>query len=400
MKKIIACALLVLTIALFTGCSITNDMLPTRGDSAAETLTDKVASLEEVVGKRGGNAKKDAAEDSKEAEPAQKGPMSPADLAEYTQACTVTINVQMHGGGEGAGSGFFIDDEGTIATSYHVIDSAESISVALGSGGSYEVTEIIDFSEMYDIALLKIDYNSKDHLKFAKETGRTGETVYAVGSSLGFLDGTFSDGIISNSSRKVGSINCIQTTAAISHGNSGGPLVNEYGEVIGINAFSYENGESLNLAVKASMLDELAKNKNWNLNQYREWYKKEIDRSYKVWNYSTKEYELSKINTYQHVTGSTCIASDYDWDLVSDGDYSDVAEGYVEDMGVFFYLYDADEFDQYTEYLNSIGFTFVESKDYTNGISYYYENEFSGYRLDMFIEEGSDGALVIEPYCN
>lgn len=324
--------------------------------------------------------------------------MSLPDLAEYVQARTVTISVETTDGGESTGSGFFIDGDGTLVTSYHVIDAANSISVEIQDGAKYAVEEIVDFSELYDVAVLKLDVSGNDYLKMCEKEIRTGEAAYAVGSSLGFLNGTFSDGIISNTSRKVGMIQCVQTTAAISSGNSGGPLVNAYGEVIGINAFSYQGGENLNLAVKMDALDKLTMDKNWGISQYREWYKKEINRSYKVWNYTDKAFELSKVNTYQHVTGQTCFGSDYDWDFL-DGDFETIVDGYHDDYGVFFYEYDVSEFDAYTEYLNSIGFTYQESKDYSEGISYFYENEFTGHCVDIFVMDG-DQYIIIEPYCN
>lgn len=328
--------------------------------------------------------------------------MSTVDLAEYVQKRTVTINVNLKDGGTSAGSGFFVDDQGTVVTSYHVIDAADSISVEVSDGGKYDVTKIVDFSEIYDVAVLKIDYSGNDYLTYIDEKCRTGESVYAVGSSLGTLTGTFSDGIISSTSRTVGLIDCVQTTAAISNGNSGGPLVNVYGEVIGINAFSYIGGENLNLAVTIDTLDELSMDKNWNISQYREWYKKEIDRSYLVWNYTYEEYEQSKINTYQHITGSDCIYSYYDWKFLDSYYYNNQVKGYNPEYGIFCYEYDVEKLDQYTEYLNSIGFVFMESEDFEEGTSYYYENEFSGFMMDIFTYTDKDGKefVIIEPYTN
>ena len=71
--------------------------------------------------------------------------MSLPDLAEYVQARTVTISVETTDGGESTGSGFFIDGEGTLVTSYHVIDAANSISVEIQDGAKYDVEEIVDF---------------------------------------------------------------------------------------------------------------------------------------------------------------------------------------------------------------------------------------------------------------
>ena len=173
--------------------------------------------------------------------------LSSTDLAEYVQERTVTVNVTKIAGDNTAGSGFFIDDEGTIVTNYHVIESATAMSVEVNSGGSYDVEEsIVDFSKIYDLAILKIDMTGNEYLDISKEDVKTGEQVYAVGSSLGTLTGSFTAGIVSSTSRIVGLIDCIQMDAAISSGNSGGPLVNVYGEVVGINAYSYINGENLN----------------------------------------------------------------------------------------------------------------------------------------------------------
>lgn len=326
-------------------------------------------------------------------------PMSAPDVAEYVQARTVTVTAES-GSSTGTGSGFFVDDQGTIVTCYHVIDGADKISVEITGGGKYDVQTIIDCNELNDVAVLKVDISGNDYLEKAGSAARTGETVYAVGSSLGFLDGTFSSGIISSTSRSIGTIRCLQTTAAISGGNSGGPLVNEFGEVVGINAFTYSSGDSLHLAINIDVLDQLPMDKNWSISQFREWYNKEIGRSYLFYNYTEKGYEYSKVHTYQFVTGEECVFSDQDWDFLS-GESNTVVEGYDEDKGVYCYLYDVGEFDSYTEYLGTMGFTFLEKKDFpgSNGVSYYYENEFSGQKMDLFVcTIGSVEVICIEPY--
>ena len=322
--------------------------------------------------------------------------MSAPDLADYVAERTVTVSVET-AYGTSTGTGFFIDDAGTLVTCNHVIDGAQSVSIEMQDGAKYDMESIIDFNEMYDIAILKIKISGNKYLETCKDGIRTGEAVYAIGSSLGFLDGTFSDGIISNTSRKVGRIDCIQTTAAISGGNSGGPLVNEYGEVVGINAFSYTRGENLNLAVKIELIDTLSLDKNWSINQYREWFKKEVSRSYKFWDYTNEEFLESKVNTYQYVTGQECMASDYGWDVVNGKDSDTLIGGYHDSYGVYFYSYDASEFDAYTEYLYDIGFEFVESEEYNTGESYFYYNEFEGSMIDIFILDG-ESLIVIEPY--
>ncbi len=321
--------------------------------------------------------------------------MTVPELAEYVQKRTVRISVQLPNG-TSTGSGFFIDDEGTVVTNYHVIDGAENITVEMYGGGVYQISSIVDFYEMYDLAVLKIDYSGNDYLELSDAAPKTGEEAYAAGSPLGFLDNTFSNGIVSNSSRMVGAIHCIQTTAAISNGNSGGPLVNADGEVIGINSYGYTAGENLNLAIKVDELDRLGMDKNWPISRYKEWYKKEIERSYILRNYSTNTQEQTKINTYQHVTGRECSYSSKNWSFLS-GNSDNFVRGYADNYGIYIYEYDVNEFDQYTEYLNDNGFTFDEGHDYTEGISYFYENSFSGEKIDVFIMDGEE-FIVIEAY--
>ena len=76
-----------------------------------------------------------------------------------------------------------------------------------------------------------------------------------------------------------------------------------------------------------------------------------------------------------------------------------MVEGYHDNYGIYIYNYDVSAFDEYTAYLNSIGFVFDTSEDYEQGISYFYKNDFTGYSMDVFVLEG-DEFVVIEPYCN
>lgn len=304
--------------------------------------------------------------------------MDVTDLAEYAQARTVTITAE----GAGVGTGFFIDDEGTVVTCYHVIDGATGISVKAMDEASYEVKSIVDFNETQDIAVLKVDIAGNDYFKLCQEAPKTGENVYAIGSSLGELEGTFSDGIVSTVSRKIGQINCVQTTAPISSGNSGGPLVNVYGEVIGINAFSYTSGENLNLAVEIGTLEQLAMDKNWSISQFKEWYDKETHRSYFIYSVTEDEFVRSTVHTYQTVTGRECVVSTDGFeeiDLIL-GD-----TGYKEGCLVYFYEYHVDEFDAYTQYLNSIGYEYDSREEYDGGTSYFYINEFTACMADILV---------------
>lgn len=307
--------------------------------------------------------------------------MDTVELAEYVQKRTVTVNVDLGEYGSTTGSGFFIDDQGTVVTSYHVVDGAKAITVEVSDGGIYNLDKIVDFDPQYDLAILKIAYEGNPYLEICREEVRTGEYVYAVGSSLGFLNGTFSNGLVSSASRQIGEIDCIQTTAAISSGNSGGPLVNSRGEVVGVNAFTYIGGENLNLAVKVKNLDMLAKDKDWTINRYSEWYSFETDRSYLVKDRHTDEYYLSLINTYQLVTGAECLRSTTIYSAWSG------VMGYSEGYPIYVYDYKVSEFDKYIEYLISQGFVFESSEDYKDGTSYYYVEELHSYYADLYVEK-------------
>ncbi len=158
----------------------------------------------------------------------------------------------------GLGSGFFINEDGILLTNYHVIANASEFVVTTSDGVKYTVTKVMAYDKELDIAVLQVDTQGKKvaYLDIAETLPKAGEAVWALGSSLG-LTGTFSSGIVSYVNRDVNGIKFIQTTTPISSGNSGGPLVNEQGYVIGINSASYTAGQNLNLAVEISQYKTL-----------------------------------------------------------------------------------------------------------------------------------------------
>ncbi|NNE52184.1 MAG: Do family serine endopeptidase [Sulfitobacter sp.] len=138
----------------------------------------------------------------------------------------------------GLGSGFIISDEGQIVTNHHVVAGAETVTVKLADGRSFEA-EVVGSDPMTDIALLKVEADVElPTVSFGTSEGlRVGDEVVAVGNPFG-LGGTVTSGIISALSRNINSgpfDDFIQTDAAINRGNSGGPLFNNAGEVIGVN---------------------------------------------------------------------------------------------------------------------------------------------------------------------
>ena len=138
------------------------------------------------------------------------------------------------------GSGFFVDKSGYILTNYHVVEDAAKITVKLESGEEF-AARIIGVDDETDLAVLKID--ATRDMPFVKladsDQAKVGDWVLAIGSPFG-LNRSVTAGIISQTNRETPSTTLfqrfIQTDAAINRGNSGGPLVNMEGEVIGINS--------------------------------------------------------------------------------------------------------------------------------------------------------------------
>lgn len=140
--------------------------------------------------------------------------------------------------GEAAGSGVIISEDGYIVTNNHVIEDADSISVRLSNGDSYDAT-LVGTDPQTDLAVIKIEATG---LKAAtmgdSDALQVGDETVAIGNPLGELGGTVTNGIVSALDREITlgdeTMNLLQTNAAINPGNSGGGLFNDQGELIGI----------------------------------------------------------------------------------------------------------------------------------------------------------------------
>ena len=149
-----------------------------------------------------------------------------------------------------SGSGFIITDDGYIVTNYHVISGGNSVTVTLNDGTTYNA-EVIGGEADYDIAVLKIDPGNKPLkcvLLGESSDLLVGEDVLTIGNPLGELTFSMSEGIVSCLNREINvdgtPFNMIQITTAVNSGNSGGPLFNTYGEVVGIVSAKYSSSGS------------------------------------------------------------------------------------------------------------------------------------------------------------
>lgn len=154
------------------------------------------------------------------------------------------------------GTGFIISRDGYIVTNYHVMENANAATI-ISSDGQEHVVSIIGFNDELDLALLKID-GSYERIRLGNSNNvQAGEKVIAIGNPLG-LQFSVSQGIVSAIHREGpnGLEAYIQTDAALNPGNSGGPLINKEGRVIGINNFKVGGSESLGFALESNFIKE------------------------------------------------------------------------------------------------------------------------------------------------
>jgi serine protease Do len=155
------------------------------------------------------------------------------------------------------GSGFIINEEGYIVTNYHIIEEARAAGIYTYEEEVYAVKSIGD-NILMDISLLKIDGNFENLELGDSDKVNIGEKVIAVGNPLG-LQFSVSEGIVSGIHRPgINEIKAyIQTDAALNPGNSGGPLINKKGKVIGINNFKIGGSENLGFALESNYIKKI-----------------------------------------------------------------------------------------------------------------------------------------------
>jgi len=172
-----------------------------------------------------------------------------------------------------AGTGFILSSDGYIATNKHVVSGASKIGVILDDGTAYEDVELVGTDPLNDFAIIKINnVNNLSPVKLGdSKTTSAGQQVVAIGNALGAYQNSVTSGIISGKGRSLTATDSgrtqyetlsdmIQTDAAINGGNSGGPLVNAAGEVIGINTAYASQGNNVGFAIPISSVKGIIKN--------------------------------------------------------------------------------------------------------------------------------------------
>ena len=181
----------------------------------------------------------------------------PQQIAKKALASTVLLLMEdANGQPLTLGSGFFVRNS-QVATNLHVVKGASrGYAKLVGQKTKYDIEGITAVDAEHDLVILKISVPEVEAIPLGdSDTIQVGESIYAVGNPRG-LEGTFSQGIIS-SIRKVGIDKILQLTAAISPGSSGGPVLNDKGQVIGVSVATFRSGQNLNFAIPSNYLEKL-----------------------------------------------------------------------------------------------------------------------------------------------
>jgi serine protease Do len=158
---------------------------------------------------------------------------------------------------EGSGSGFIIDADGFVLTNYHVVEGADRVTVTLGDGRGFLAT-IVGIDPAIDVALLKVQAPAKLPVAVLGDSDslKVGEWVCAIGNPMGYVH-SVTVGVVSFLGRKLFDQtldNFIQTDAAISFGNSGGPLINSRGQVVGMTTAISSQASNIGFAIPISQV--------------------------------------------------------------------------------------------------------------------------------------------------
>ena len=184
--------------------------------------------------------------------------LTPQEIAQKALDATVLLVMEDASGKVlGVGSGFFVRTN-QIATNFHVIEGAErGIAKRVSHETEYKITNFNVIDEIHDLAILQVSDADVQPLALGDSNAVViGDTCYVAGNPKGFLEGTFSHGLIS-AIRELQSSKLLQLTAPISAGSSGGPVLNNKCEVIGVSVITVTGGQNLNFAVPSNYLNAI-----------------------------------------------------------------------------------------------------------------------------------------------
>ena len=183
----------------------------------------------------------------------------PQQIAETALSSTVLVVMEDTDGQPlSSGSGFFVE-RGMIATNLHVVEGVfKGYVKRVGADTKHRIEGIVAMNSQQDLAILRVSDIGSPILPLGNSDKlQVGEPVYAVGNPKGYLEGTFTEGVVSGVREFQIGVRRIQISAQISGGSSGGPVLNSSGEVIGVAVSKLTEGQNLNFAIPSNYLKEL-----------------------------------------------------------------------------------------------------------------------------------------------
>ena len=244
----------VLALALVAGsCGLTYAAVNNKWEDKMQEATSSISSMQQQLNalRSSGSVSATNVTYAVSPEGAQTPRMVYENNAKSVVAVSSTVQTNYYGQtrqGTSTGSGFILSEDGYVVTNYHVIEGATAITVTMDGGTEYDA-KLVGSDATNDVALLKVEATGLPAVKLGSSDDLAiGDMVCAIGNPLGSLTATLTVGYVSGKDRQVttdnATINMIQTDAAINSGNSGGPLFNMYGEVVGITSAKYSGTTS------------------------------------------------------------------------------------------------------------------------------------------------------------
>ena len=178
--------------------------------------------------------------------------LNPEDLYQQVLPSVFTLEVETWDGTRVIGSGFLAFEDGMAVTVWHAVRNAKRVSARFADQRVVEVIGMVDRDETRDLALIRLNTTNRPLSRLAAKAPRIGAKTYTVGAPRGF-EFSIADGLVSQV-QVVDGFEQYQVTCPISPGNSGGPILNREGEVLGVVAWSRKDGQNLNFATPAKWL--------------------------------------------------------------------------------------------------------------------------------------------------
>lgn len=181
--------------------------------------------------------------------------LKPEEIYQKILPSVVTLQVENSQGEKYVGTAFFALGDGLAVTSWHVVSDAMKVSGKLSDSRVVNVEGIVDKDEKHDLALLRVTPANGPQVQLCTVNPSVGSRAYAIGAPKGF-EFSITDGLISQI-QNVDGYSQFQVSCPISGGNSGGPIVNERGEVVGVTSWTKRDAQNLSFAIPASYLSGL-----------------------------------------------------------------------------------------------------------------------------------------------